>query len=501
MLLMVNCFAQFNPQKKAVTNKFFPDKFTVKNVTPALKNTKRYTNHKDLWNFINELDAVKPNYVTTKIIGRSQKDKGIPMVFITNPESNQNKVKLFIQGGLHGDEKASTEGVLYFMHQLINTKKYAYLLDRIVFGFIPMANIDGYESDMRHAANKLDLNRDQTKLLAPESIALKKAFTDFSPDVSIDFHEFRPYRRDFSSLATFGITSYHDVMFLYSGNLNVAAGIRDVIKNVFVKNAKNDISNQGLNPRDYITTNTINGELQFNNGSTSMRSSATNYALTNSISTLIEIRGVGIGRTSFKRRIHTLFTCALSYAQTAYDNVEVVKSTLAKAPLENTEVTLQVKPTTEDGTLKVIDLDKVAIWEMPAIIRNNLKPIALKTRKKPTAYLIDKSETAVIEKLKVLGATIQTLDSAKDISVQSYKVTSYKKDVIPYEKTQMQTVKTSLQATTISFPKGTYLVKTNQKNTNIICSVLEPETASGFVNFGIIKTHLGDVLPIYRIIK
>lgn len=498
---MINCFAQFNPQKKAVTNKFFPDKFIVENVTPALKNTKQYTNHTDLWKFINELDAVKPSYVTTKIIGRSQKGKGIPMVFITNPDSNQNKVKLFIQGGLHGDEKASTEGVLYFMHQLIHNKKYTHLLDRIVFGIIPMANIDGYESDMRHADNKLDLNRDQTKLLAPESIALKKAFTTFSPDVSIDFHEFRPYRRDFSGLAAFGITSYHDVMFLYSGNLNVAAGIRDVIKNVFVKNAKNDISNQGLNPRDYITTNTINGELQFNNGSTSMRSSATNYALTNSISTLIEIRGVGIGRTSFKRRIHTLFTCALSYAQTAYDNVEVIKSTLAKAPLENTEVTLKIKPTTKDGVLKVIDLDKVAVWKMPAIIRDNLKPIALKTRKKPIAYLIDKSQIEVVEKLKILGANIDILDSAKNIKVESYKVIAYKKDVIPYEKAQMQTVKTNLQTTTISFPKGTYIVKTNQKNTNIICSVLEPETASGFVNFGIIKTHLGDVLPIYRIIK
>ena len=44
-----------------------------------------------------------------------------------------------------------------------------------------MANIDGYESHDRYAANGLDLNRDQTKLMAKESVSLKQAFSDFSP--------------------------------------------------------------------------------------------------------------------------------------------------------------------------------------------------------------------------------------------------------------------------------------------------------------------------------
>ena len=107
-----------------------------------------------------------------------------------------NKVKVFFQAGLHGNEPASTEGILYLIDELLNNKKYDYLLDRITLAIIPMANIDGYEKNDRYAANGLDLNRDHTKLIAKESICLKQAFSNFCADVSVDFHEYTPFRKD-----------------------------------------------------------------------------------------------------------------------------------------------------------------------------------------------------------------------------------------------------------------------------------------------------------------
>ena len=38
-------------------------------------------------------------------------------------------------------------------------------------------------------------------------------------DVSVDFHEYTPFRKDYAKLGTFGIANIYDVMFLYSGNL------------------------------------------------------------------------------------------------------------------------------------------------------------------------------------------------------------------------------------------------------------------------------------------
>ena len=80
--------------------------------------------------------------------------------------------------------------------QLLNDS--IHLLNYLDIFIVPMANIDGYESHDRYAANGLDLNRDQTKLMAKESVSLKQAFSDFGPHVALDLHEYRPYRRDFT---------------------------------------------------------------------------------------------------------------------------------------------------------------------------------------------------------------------------------------------------------------------------------------------------------------
>ena len=93
------------------------------------------------------------------------------------------------------------------MYQLLNNEKYQYLLNRLEFAIIPMANIDGFLKQERNAANGLDLNRDQTKLMAPESILLKQAFSNYNPEVALDFHEYNAYRRDFAKMGTFGLDS------------------------------------------------------------------------------------------------------------------------------------------------------------------------------------------------------------------------------------------------------------------------------------------------------
>jgi hypothetical protein len=66
-------------------------------------------------------------------------------------------------------------------------------------------------------------------------------------------------------------------------------------------------------------------------GSTNARSSATNFALTNTISTLFEIRGVGIGKTAFKRRVYITYLMALSYMETSFNNIELIKDEIRKA--------------------------------------------------------------------------------------------------------------------------------------------------------------------------
>jgi len=495
-----NCRAQISPQSKKVTEKFFPDADITIN-TPAFQKKKGYTNYEELLDYLNTQINKHPNLMSMSFIGTSQKGKEIPMVHLNKPNTKEVKIKVWIQGGLHGNEMGSTESVLYLIDQLLNNPEYTYLLDKLELKLVPMANIDGYEKESRYAANGLDLNRDQTKLNIQESVFLKQAFSDFGAEVALDLHEYKPYRKDFTALSTYGITSIYDAMFLYSGNLNVPESLRKYTKDRFVTAAEKVLDEYGLIHHDYMSTTKHLGEIHFNQGSDNARSSATSYALTNCVSSLIEIRGVGIGRTSFKRRIQSSFLISMSYLKTAHDHVEELKAEILKA--ENTEVpaTVKAKKKIYKDTIQAIDLDKNEAIKMEVTIRDALQLQSVEERSRPFAYLILPEGEAISTRLKILGLKITLLEEAKELEVESYTVTDYERDAEKYEGVNRQTVSTDVKTVTKSFPKGTAVVRMNQSNANIAMEVIEPEGANSFIRFEVLETQQGEELPIYRLVK
>ena len=231
--------AQLNQEPKKITKKFFSELNNLENITPALKKKKGFTNYQELLTYIDEKVEKFPEIVSSNFIGESQRGKKIPIIYIKNKNNNdEKKLKVWMQGGLHGNEPASTESLLYLIHLILEDADYKYLLDKIELAILPMANIDGFLKNDRYAANGLDLNRDHTKMMAPETKASKKVFAEFDPHIALDFHEYRPFRKDFAQLSSYGIANPYDVMFLHTGNLNVPENIRVIIDTLFVKNAK-----------------------------------------------------------------------------------------------------------------------------------------------------------------------------------------------------------------------------------------------------------------------
>jgi len=492
--------AQLNPQSRKVTERYFPDADTLQDVTPALQKKKGFTDYEELISFLEALQNKLPNYASISYIGESQKGKPIPMLRLTNP-NGEDKLKVWMQGGLHGNEPASTEGVLYLLYQLVHHPDLTVLLDRIELAVVPMANIDGYLKQSRYAANGLDLNRDQTKLMAPESIVLKQAFSDFNPQVAIDFHEYNAYRRDFMKMGSFGVAALYDIMFLYTGNLNVPENMRTLTNHTFVEQARQELDKRNLKHHDYMSTGDYLGDTHFNLGSIHARSSATNYALTNTVSTLIEVRGVNLGRTSFKRRMATTYTIGLSYLKTAYANAAQVKQEIGQAQEAFKEVTVTSTRKVYQDTIQMIDLDTYELLDMPITVRDALQSTPKLVRPKPAAYILLPEQTDLIEKLHILGIETQVLEQPQTFTVEAYQVTGYDRDEQPYEKMERQTVETQLQTKTITFPQGTYMVSTQQKNAPLLSEVLEPEAPNSFISFGVLKTELDTELPIYRLSK
>ena len=499
-LISISVVGQISPQSKKITEKFFPENEEILNTTPALLKKKGFTDYEELIAFLNNLVAKHPQKIQLSFIGESQKGKKIPMVRLTNPNSSE-KIKVWMQGGLHGNESASTEGMLYLLDRLLNDESYTSLLNDIDLAIVPMANIDGYLKVDRYAANGLDLNRDQTKLMAPESVVLKQAYTNFNPEVGVDFHEYTPYRKDYATLSDFGVTALYDAMFLYSGNLNVPKNLRQITDTLFVENARKILDENKLKHHPYISTTKVNGETHFSHGSVSARSSATNYALTNAIATLIEVRGVGLGRTSFKRRINVTFLIAISYLKTASQNQQLVKLAIEKASQQKNDVVVTSVRAVYKDKVDFIDLDTNEIIALEVTLRDALKSKPDIVRKRPIAYLIDENQKEIIEKLKILGAEIEQLTEDTEITVETFQIDEYDRSSITYEKMNQQTVTVKLTEEKKNFKKGTFKISMNQRRSNMVLEVLEPEAPNSFVSFGVLETSKGALLPIYRILN
>lgn len=487
---------EFNPQPKEITQKFFPEHaFDIH--TPAFKKKKGYTNYQEMMQFIDSLKIQHPNLLSIQFIGESQLGKKIPMVLLSNANGKE-KLKVWFQGGLHGNEMASTECVLYLMEQVLADPKLIYLLDKIDLMVVPMANIDGYEKQDRYAANGLDLNRDQTKLNIKESIFLKQSFSDFNPHVAIDFHEYNPFRKDFTQLGNYGVTSRYDVMFMSSGNLNVPEVLRNYTNHTFVAQAQASLSKIGLSFEEYITSEKESGELHFNQGSNSARSSATSYALANTISSLIEIRGVGIERTSFKRRIFTGYTIGLSYLQTAYQHFDEVKDVLAKASTEKKAAVVSSAKESSLQAKKFISLENNEEITLDVLVNNASKSKAVLTREYPQAYVLEKGFPNIVQRLQVLGIKIDSFATDTSLWVDAYRIKTYQLSSQAYEGVYQQKVSAELVSEKVQFKQGTLLVFMNQENANLAIEVLEPEAPNSFVLNHVLPVSAGQKLPIYR---
>lgn len=496
LLLSLPLIMQFNPQPKELTAKFFPEKNDLPEVTPGLKKKKKFTNYQELISYLDGLAKKFPDKVQLSYIGKSKKGKDIPMIRIrTNTPGT--KIRVWMQGGLHGDEPASTESLLYLLYTLLFQENNTSILENIDLAIVPMANIDGYLKQRRNNAEDLDLNRDQTKLMAAESPLLKQAFTRFSPHVSLDFHEYRPYRRDYVKMGTFGVTSLYDVMLLYSGNLNVPEAQRHFTQQRFLDPTRKVLDEAGFRHHDYITPFEEEGHIHFNCGSNNARSSATNFALLNSISTLVEVRGVGLGRTSFKRRTYTGYLIAKSFLEISVKEKEAILQ-LLQNPASSSESVITSSRKQYEMNIDFIDIDKAEIIPVKTVIQDAWYSKAKLVRTRPFAYVIEKGQEQLIRKLKTFELLIDTLKNPQELEIEQFYVEKYSNPAEKYEKMKLQEVETRVEITQKTFPAGTYIIRTRQNHGNILSEVLEPEAPNSFVSFGVLPTRSGQYLPIYR---
>lgn len=484
-------------QTRKVTRTFFPDP-DIEIGTPAFRKSHGFTSYSEMMDFLHRLTSSHPDLMKLEIVGRTQKGRDIPMIRISRPGSS-DKLRVLYLGCVHGNEPAGTEGLLYFMSQLAQNDSVAGLLDKIDFYVMPMVNIDGAEVNKRVTDNGTDLNRNQTLLTIPEARTMQRVASTVNPHVFIDFHEYKPLRASYEDIAGKLVTNPNDFMFLWSSHPNVAPSLTRALQEFYLPEARAMADKEGLKSSTYFTTKSDKGNVVFNIGGASPRSSSNSMALRGAISMLMEVRGIGLGRTSYKRRVHTVYKLAEQFARTTFLHSEAVRRAVDDAKSNDADLAVTFRSKNQGNyPIEFIDILRCKKMQLEVDARIAPEREVVLYRPRPRAYYLDASNSRAAETLRLFGIEVKQLAEPLTLDLETYTVTKASESYEPIGHVLPLTVQTELQTREVRLPAGSYRVTMQQPLSSLIGTLLEPESANGFVNYRIIPATKGESLTIYR---
>ena len=484
----------------------FPAPGTVYN-TPGLAAERRaFTTNAELANWMRSLADTAPSGATrTQLldVGRSQRGEPVWGLVLTRAagtspgqlDASQRPTVLLI-GQQHGNEPAGSEALLVIAREL-SQGLLAPLLDRINVVVVPRANPDGAASNSRTTANGVDMNRDHLVLSTPEALALARLVNDFRPLVVVDAHEYTAVGR---YLEKFNAIQRYDALLQYTTTGNYPEFLTKASQEWFYQPIEAALKTQGLTSEMYFTTNNDPENKRISMGGTQPDTSRNVNGLKNTVSLLIETRGVGIGRLHLQRRVHTHVTAISSALRSTAEratNLEQVRSFVtrdvsAKACRDQMVVQAQATPTQRT----VVFLDPATGADRPIRVEWNssLDLRTVKSRVRPCGYWIAATETTAIERLKQLGVQVMRVAESGSALAETYRETERtaapRQDVlgsIPGTNDTVQ-VEVSLQRSAIDTPAGSFYVPLNQPRANVAIAALEPDTQNSYFANRVIET-------------
>uniref|UniRef100_A0A0N5A2F1 ShKT domain-containing protein n=1 Tax=Parastrongyloides trichosuri TaxID=131310 RepID=A0A0N5A2F1_PARTI len=108
-----------------------------------------YTDYNDIIRWLNDIEFHYPEISRVFTIGQTHEGREIKGIKIGDPIENSSKRAVWIDGGMHAREWASTHTALWFIEQLISKygvdKQITAYVNTLNFYILPVANPDGFE--------------------------------------------------------------------------------------------------------------------------------------------------------------------------------------------------------------------------------------------------------------------------------------------------------------------------------------------------------------------
>ena len=467
--------------------------------TPGLGADRRaFTTNAEVGQWLRSLSDSAPRGSTrTQLlqIGSSQRGEPIQGLLVTraagtDPASldKSGRPTVVLIGQQHGDEPAGSEALLVISRELAQGLLEP-LLDRINVVVVPRANPDGAEVGTRVTANGVDMNRDHLLLNTPEARALAQVINDYRPILVVDAHEYTVVGR---YLQKFNAIQRYDALLQYTTTANYPEFLTKASQEWFHQPMVAALKAQGLTSDWYYTTSTNLQDKRISMGGTQPDTGRNVHGLKNTVSLLIETRGVGIGRMHIQRRVHAQVTAITSALRTTAEraaHLEQVRSFVARdvsALACRDQVVIEAEATPTQRDLDFLDPETGADrsirvdWNSSLTLRNT------KVRARPCGYWLSANASAAVERLRQLGIQVMKVAEPGSVLAESYRETARetgnRQDVIGTIAGggDIVRVQVSTQRSAIDAPAGSFYVPLNQPRANLAVAALEPDTQNSY---------------------
>lgn len=412
--------------------------------------------------------------------------------------SGNGKLTVWIQSQIHPNEPAAGEGALVMVSDLCGDYGEK-VLEEVNVIVIPRINPDGSYLFTRATYQGFDMNRDHMALKAPELAYLHTAYRYFMPEVVMDGHEFTFY----------GVTedgymrTADDLQSTPASSLNNDAAVNQLGEAAVDSLHKNALDS-GLRVYHYGTT--VNNPI-----------GRAYYGLYNSISILVETRGIGAGSVNFARRVYSQQNAAHSIIDYAAANDEAIDQAVSAARAQ----VIQDGGTFDQADQVVLHQTASGQTQSPTALTRHqysmdgskdkttsatlsMNDTVVRSRPRPTAYVIPKDIPNADKILYILdnqGAEYYELAPGAVSGLKQY----YYEGEYRYNGKSAGFTAGLRDAAQITFDSGAYVIPMDQVAGNVIAMTMEPDVndSNGYdgtlVQYGLVAYDQGTMnFPIYR---
>ncbi|MDG2528322.1 M14 family metallopeptidase [Caulobacter endophyticus] len=423
------------------------------------------------------------------------------------------KPLLLVQCGIHPGEIDGKDAGMMLLRDMAFHGKDG-LLDKVNLVLIPILSVDGHERSgpysrpnqrgpriqgWRNTATNQNLNRDFMKLDQPEMQALKRLQAKYKADLYVDVH------------VTDGMDYQYDVTYGYNGEDGVWSRSPATAK--WLDDAFKPAMNQSLEAEGHIP-----GELVFGiderNPKAGLSDGGLGERFSNGWGSAAHVPTILIENHSLKphaQRVLGTYVFIETALKLLAQKGESLRAAIA-ADSALRPATIPANFVADDKPsltrafkgIRYETYDSVAsgateirwlgqadpeLWQLPFYSSHPTLQLA-----RPKAYWVPSYRADIIERLKLHGVKVETLDAPKTVPVEMLRLVEPKLAPRANEgHVQMSVEQVTTQQRDWTFPKGSVRVSTDQPLGDLVVLLLEPQSSESVFAWGMVPEVLSRV--------